>query len=57
MLSGDNLTKARSDPAAAARATERFTQALAIARAHGFDDLIGIIELRLDTTAPGERPS
>jgi hypothetical protein len=47
VLSGDNLTKARNDPAAAARARERFTDARALATTHGFDDLVGIIDLRL----------
>ncbi len=47
MLSGDNLTKVRNDPISAARARQRFVEALAIAQAHGLDDLAGIIELRL----------
>jgi hypothetical protein len=47
VLSGDNLTKARTDPASAARARERFADARALATAHGFDDLVGIIDLRL----------
>ncbi len=47
VLSGDNLIKGRSDPVAAARAKERFTQARDLARAHGLDELVGIIELRL----------
>jgi hypothetical protein len=54
VLSGDNLTKVRSDEVAAARARERFVEALAIARAHGFDDLVGIIELRLGDVGAGE---
>ena len=56
MLSGDNLTKARSDEVAAARARQRFTEALAIARDHGLDDLVPIIELRLQD-APGGEPA
>jgi len=54
VLSGDNLTKVRSDPVSAARARERFVEALAIAQAHGLDDLAGIIELRLGDLGTGE---
>ena len=54
VLSGDNLTKVRSDPRSAARARERFLEALAIAQAHGLDDLAGIIELRLGDPRAGE---
>jgi hypothetical protein len=52
VLSGDNLIKSRTDPVAAARARQRFTDALAIATANGFDDLVGIIELRLADLGP-----
>jgi uncharacterized protein YcsI (UPF0317 family) len=47
VLSGDNLTKSRTDPVAAVRARQRYTEAHAIAVAHGLDDLVGIIDLRL----------
>jgi len=57
VLSGDNLTKARSDEVAAARARERYTQALALAQAHGFDDLVAIIELRLNDMPDGTAAS
>jgi len=54
VLSGDNLTKSRTDPVAAARAQQRFAEARTIAAAHGFDDLVGIIELRLADHGPAE---
>lgn len=54
MLSGDNLTKARNDPAAAARASERYASARALAVAAGRDDLVAIIDLRLADTAPSD---
>jgi len=54
VLSGDNLTKTRTDPAAAARARERYADAHALAVANGFDDLIGIIALRLADVGPAE---
>jgi len=57
VLSGDNLIKGRSDPIAAARARERFTKALDLAQAHGLDDLVGIIELRLADLDVGGPPS
>ncbi len=47
ILSGDNLRKTRNDPVASDRARARFTDADALARAHGFDDLVEIIALRL----------
>lgn len=53
VLSGDNLTKARNDPAAAARARERFAEARTLADGHGFDDLVAIIDLRLGDPASG----
>lgn len=52
VLSGDNLRKTRNDPVAARRARERFTEAADIARRNGFDDLLGIIELRLADDDP-----
>lgn len=56
MLSGDNLTKSRTDPVAAARAQQRYAEARAIAVAHDLDDLVGIIELRLaDPGSAGAR--
>ena len=54
VLSSDNLTKSRSDPAAAARARERLTDARALAARHGFDDLVGIIDLRLGNPGSGD---
>jgi hypothetical protein len=54
VLSGDNLTKARNDPAAAARARERFVDARTLAAAHGFDELVAIIDLRLGDPTSGE---
>jgi hypothetical protein len=47
ILSADNLRKTRTDPVATNRARERFTEADALARTHGFDDLVGIIAVRL----------
>ncbi len=54
VLSGDNLTKARHDPVSVARARERLTDARALASARGFDDLVGIIDLRLGDLTPGD---
>jgi vancomycin permeability regulator SanA len=57
LLSGDNLCKTRNDPVAAGRARERFAHAQVLAPVHGFDDLAGIIELRLadlDTVRPSD---
>lgn len=51
MLSGDNLTKARTDPLAAARARERYVAARALAVTAGRDDLVAIIDLRLTDAA------
>jgi hypothetical protein len=52
VLSGDNLTKSRTDPVAAVRAQQRYAEAHSIAVAHGLDDLVGIIELRLADPGP-----
>jgi hypothetical protein len=56
VLSGDNLTKARNDPAAAARARQRYADARELAVAHDDRDMIRIIDLRLgDLAARDER--
>jgi hypothetical protein len=47
VLSGDNLTKARNDPASAERARQRYADARELAVAQRDDDLVRIIDLRL----------
>ena len=49
LLSGDNTLKNRDDPASAARARERYEEALAVAEEAGLDEgLKTIIRRRLE---------